>query len=398
MGVKFISGFRGYDNAKQGIRRSVHAGSELTSGGTVLNPSQAFDSQACFVYLNGAMLREGNSGAGGDYVLTGTSTITFNVAVASAASVEVISYNFANPTLPETMIETNTTISSAQSSEHATAVTGASYAQSTDTITKTGAFTNNSVGDVISVTTSPTTNSLATGRYLIKTRTSANAVVLEAMDYSALTFSADSASANINFSQVFSQKVNNLTLINKVMLFLNGMLLVENTDYYRDQQNITMDSTVALQTNAIVAIRNFGSFVFPTSSEVQNSSITIADEGIATLLTSDDLTANVTAVFNLHVSARHATAANDAYRSTNIYCRAEVNVASDCYLHLVSDAGNINTGMELKDAGTYSSISSFTDGKIGIGVTANSDRWSIIMGNRSSHSIVAGFKAIAITN
>ena len=398
MGIKYISGFRGYDNAKQGIRRSVHAGSELTSGGTVLNPSQAFDSQACFVYLNGAMLREGNSGAGGDYVLTGTSTITFNVAVASAASVEVISYNFANPTLPETMIETNTTISSAQSSEHATAVTGASYAQSTDTITKTGAFTNNSVGDVISVTTSPTTNSLATGRYLIKTRTSANAVVLEAMDYSALTFSADSASANINFSQVFSQKVNNLTLINKVLLFLNGMLLVENTDYYRDQQNITMDSTVALQTNAIVAIRNFGSFVFPTSSEVQNSSITIADEGIATLLTSDDLTANVTSVFNLYVSARHATAANDAYRSTNIYCRAEVNVASDCYLHLVSDAGNINTSMELKDAGTYSSISSFTDGKIGIGVTANSDRWSIILGNRSSHSIVAGFKAIAITN
>ena len=54
--------------------------------------------------------------------------------------------------------------------------------------------------------------------------------------------------------------------------------------------------------------------------------------------------------------------------------------------------------MELKDAGTYSSISSFTDGKIGIGVTANADRWSIIMGNRSSHSIVAGFKAIAITN
>ena len=398
MGVKFISGFRGYDNAKQGIRRSMHVGSDLTSGRTVLNPSQAFDSQACFVYLNGVMLKEGNSGAGGDYVLTGTSTITFNVAVAAADVVEVISYNFANPTLPETMIETNTTISAAQSSEHSTAVTGASYAQSTDTITKTGAFTNNSVGDVISVTTSPTTNSLAVGRYLIKTRTSANAVVLEAMDYSALTFSADSASANINFSQVFSQKVNNLTLINKVMLFLNGMLLVENTDYYRDQQNITMDSTVALQTNAIVAIRNFGSFVFPTSSEVQNSSITIADEGIATLLTSDDLTANVTAVFNLYVSARHATATNDAYRSSQIYCRAEVNVASDCYLHLVSDAGNINTGIELKDAGTYSSISSFTDGKIGIGVTADANRWSIIMGNRAGHSIVAGFKAIAITN
>ena len=174
------------------------------------------------------------------------------------------------------------------------------------------------------------------------------------------------------------------------------MLLVENTDYYRDQQNITMDSTVALQTNAIVAIRNFGSFVFPTSSEVQNSSITIADEGIATLLTSDDLTANVTAVFNLYVSARHAT--TDSYRTSNIYCRAEVNVASDCYLHLVSDAGNINTGMELKDAGTYSSISSFTDGKIGIGVTADANRWSIILGNRAGYSIVAGFKAIAITN
>ena len=398
MGVKFISGFRGYDNAKQGIRRSVHAGSELTSGGTVLNPSQAFDSQACFVYLNGALLKEGNSGAGGDYVLTGTSTITFNVAVASAASVEVVSYNFANPTLPETMIETNTTISSAQASEHSTAVTGASYAQATDTITKTGAFTNNSVGDVISVTTSPTTNSLATGRYRIKTRTDANNVILEGMDYSALTYSADSASANINFTQVFSQEVNNLSLINKAMVFLNGMLLVENTDYYRDQQIITIDSTVTLLTNAIVAVRNFGSFVFPSAVEVQNSSITIADEGIATLLTSDDLTANVTSIFNLYVSARHATATNDAYRISNIYCRAEVNVAADCYLHLVSDAGNINTGIELKDAGTYSSISSFTDGKIGIGVTANSDRWSIIMGNRSSHSIVAGFKAIAITN
>ena len=104
MGVKFISGFRGYDNAKQGIRRSVHAGSDFQPGNVILNPSQAFDQQACFVYLNGAMLKEGNSGAGGDYVLTGTSTITFNVAVASAASVEVISYNFANPTLPSSTL------------------------------------------------------------------------------------------------------------------------------------------------------------------------------------------------------------------------------------------------------------------------------------------------------
>ena len=54
--------------------------------------------------------------------------------------------------------------------------------------------------------------------------------------------------------------------------------------------------------------------------------------------------------------------------------------------------------IEVKDAGNYSSISSFTDGKIGIGVTADSNRWSVIMGNRSSHSIIAGFKAQAITN
>ena len=72
MGIKYISGFRGYDNAKQGLRRSVHVGSDLTSGNTVLNPSQAFDQQACFVYLNGAMLKEGTGGDGGDYVLTGT--------------------------------------------------------------------------------------------------------------------------------------------------------------------------------------------------------------------------------------------------------------------------------------------------------------------------------------
>jgi hypothetical protein len=71
MGIKYISGFRGLDNAKQHLRRSTHLGS-AAAGGTVLNPSEAFDQQACFVYLNGAMLREGASGAGGDYVLSGT--------------------------------------------------------------------------------------------------------------------------------------------------------------------------------------------------------------------------------------------------------------------------------------------------------------------------------------
>ena len=72
MGIKYISGFRGADHAKQHLRRSVHLGSALTSGYTVLNPAEAFDQQACFVYLNGALLKEGTSGAGGDYVLTGS--------------------------------------------------------------------------------------------------------------------------------------------------------------------------------------------------------------------------------------------------------------------------------------------------------------------------------------
>ena len=394
MGIKFLSGFRGYDNAKQHLRRSVHAGSELTSSYTVLNPAQAFDQQACFVYLNGVMQKEG-SGANGDYTLSGTSTVTFNTAVATTDVIEVISYNFANPTLPETMIESNTTITSGQASYHNTSVTGASYDASEDTLTKSShGF---SVDDVINVTASPTSNSLATGRYRVKTVTDSSNVVLEGMDFSALTYTAD-ASANVEYSKVHSQRVNNMTLINKVMLFLNGMLLVEDSDYYRDDQYITIDAGVNLLQNAVVAIRNFGSYTTPASTDVSNTSITIADEGVATLLTSDDFTSNTTAVFNLHVSVRHATATNDAYRTAHILIRAEVNVAADCYAHRAYDAGNISDEIEVKDAGNYSSISSFTDGKIGIGVTADSNRWSVVMGNRSSHSIVAGFKAIAITN
>ncbi len=394
MGIKFLSGFRGYDNAKQHLRRSVHAGSELTSSYTVLNPAQAFDQQACFVYLNGVMQKEG-AGANGDYTLSGTSTVTFNTAVATTDVIEVISYNFANPTLPETMIESNTTISSGQASYHNTSVTGASYDASEDTLTKSShGF---SVDDVINVTASPTSNSLATGRYRVKTVTDSSNVVLEGMDFSALTYTAD-ASANVEYSKVHSQRVNNMTLINKVMLFLNGMLLVEDSDYYRDDQYITIDAGVNLLQNAVVAIRNFGSYTTPASTDVSNTSITIADEGVATLLTSDDFTSNTTAVFNLHVSVRHATATNDAYRTAHILIRAEVNVAADCYAHRAYDEGNISDEIEVKDAGNYSSISSFTDGKIGIGVTADSNRWSVVMGNRSSHSIVAGFKAIAITN
>ena len=393
MGIKFLSGFRGYDNAKQHLRRSVHAGSELTSSYTVLNPAQAFDQQACFVYLNGVMQKEG-SGANGDYTLSGTSTVTFNTAVATTDVIEVISYNFANPTLPETIIESNTTITSAQASYHNTSVTGGTYTASSDTLGKSSHGL--SVDDVINVTSQSGTNTITDGRYRVKTVTDSSNVVLEGMDFSALTFSGNGTS--VEYSKVHSQRVNNMTLINKVMLFLNGMLLVEDSDYYRDDQYITIDAGVNLLQNAVVAIRNFGSYTTPASTDVSNTSITIADEGVATLLTSDDFTSNTTAVFNLHVSVRHATATNDAYRTAHILIRAEVNVAADCYAHRAYDAGNISDEIEVKDAGNYSSISSFTDGKIGIGVTADSNRWSVVMGNRSSHSIVAGFKAIAITN
>ena len=393
MGVKFISGFRGYDNAKQHLRRSVHAGSDLTSGNTVLNPSQAFDQQACFVYLNGVMQKEG-SGTAGDYTLSGTSTVTFNSAVATTDVIEVVSYNFANPTLPESMIESDQTITSAQATYHATDVTGATYTASTDTITKSSQDLN--VGDVISVTSASGTNTITTGRYKVKTRTSADAAVLEGMDNSALTFSGDGTA--VAYTKVYSQSVNNLTLINKAMVFLNGMLLVEDTDYFKDQQAITFDSSVNLLQNHVVAVRNIGSYSTPSSTDVSNTSIEIADEGIATLLTADDFTSNVTCVFNLHVSARHATATNDAYRTAHILVRAQTNSASSCYLHRAYDAGNISDEVEVKDAGNYSSISSFTDGKIGIGVTADANRWSVIMGNRAGHSIIAGFKALAITN
>jgi len=393
MGVKFISGFRGYDNAKQHLRRSVHAGSDLTSGNTVLNPSQAFDQQACFVYLNGVMQKEG-SGTAGDYTLSGTSTVTFNSAVATTDVIEVVSYNFANPTLPESMIESDQTITSAQATYHATDVTGATYTASSDTITKSSQDLN--VGDVISVTSASGTNTITTGRYKVKTRTSADAAVLEGMDNSALTFSGDGTA--VAYTKVYSQSVNNLTLINKAMVFLNGMLLVEDTDYFKDQQAITFDSSVNLLQNHVVAVRNIGSYSTPSSTDVSNTSIEIADEGIATLLTADDFTSNVTCVFNLHVSARHATATNDAYRTAHILVRAQTNSASACYLHRAYDAGNISDEVEVKDAGNYSSISSFTDGKIGIGVTADANRWSVVMGNRAGHSIIAGFKALAITN
>ena len=393
MPAQYISGI----NAdKQNLRRSSHLGSDLTSSYTILAAAETFDPQACFVYVNGAMLKEGTTGNGGDYVLSGSSTVTFNVALATTDVIEVISYNFTNSILPETMIETDHVITSANATYHSTAVTGASYAYATDTLTKSSHSL--VVGDVINVTTSPTSNSLAVGRYRVKTVTSSSAVVLTTVNDVALTFSADSASANINYSKVFSLKCNNLTLQSKVLVHFNGMLVVENTDFYRDEQAVTFDATVNLLENAVIAVRHFGSFVFPSSSEVQNSGIVIADESHNILLTSADLTGNTTAVFNLYVSVRHATATEDAYRVSHMLCRVEKNVAADCYLHLVSDAGNINTGMQTKDAGNYSAYSSISDGKIGVGITADSNYWYVYLSNRSGHSIVAGFKAQAITN
>ena len=393
MPAQYISGI----NAdKQNLRRSSHLGSDLTSSYTILAAAETFDPQACFVYVNGAMLKEGTTGNGGDYVLSGVSTVTFNVALATTDVIEVISYNFTNSILPETMIETDHVITSANAAYHSSAVTGASYAYATDTLTKSGHGL--AVGDVINVTTSPTSNSLAVGRYRVKTVTSSSAVILTTVNDVALTFSADSASANINYTKVFSLKCNNLTLQSKVLVHFNGMLVVEGTDFYRDEQAVTFDTTVNLLENAVIAVRHFGSFVFPSSSEVQNSGIVIADESHQILLTSADLTGNTTAVFNLYVSVRHATATEDAYRVSHMLCRVEKNVAADCYLHLVSDAGNINTGMVTKDAGDYSAYSSITNGKVGVGVTADSNYWYVYLSNRSGDPLVAGFKAQAITN
>ena len=392
MPAQYISGI----NAdKQNLRRSSHLGSDLTSSYTILAAAETFDPQACFVYVNGAMLKEGTTGNGGDYVLSGVSTVTFNVALATTDVIEVISYNFTNSILPETMIETDHVITSANAAYHSSAVTGASYAYATDTLTKSGHGL--AVGDVINVTTSPTSNSLAVGRYRAKT-VSGNDVVLTTVNDVALTFSADSASANINYTKVFSLKCNNLTLQSKVLVHFNGMLVVENTDFYRDEQAVTFDATVNLLENAVIAVRHFGSFVFPSSSEIQRSGIVIANDSHEILLTSADLTGNTTAVFNLLVSVRHETATNDAYRTAHILVRAEKNVAADCYLHRAYDAGNISDEIEVKDAGNYSAYSSITDGKIGVGITADSNYWYVYLSNRANYSIVAGFKAQAITN
>ena len=398
MGIKFISGFRGLDNAKQHLRRSTHLGSETTSSSTVLSPSEAFDQQACFVYLNGAMLREGTSGAGGDYVLSGTSTITFNTAVASTDVIEVISYAFQNPTLPQTLKEVDHIVTATNSTAHATSrVTNGDYDTSADTLIKSSHGL--VVGDVINViSATPTSGTTITaGRYLVASVTDSGNVVLQDIDGNALAFANDS-DADVTYDVVFSQLIGGLSAFSHAMVYLNGMLLVENTDYFRDQQRITLDKTVNIATGHQLAIRSFGSFALERETEKQATGITIVDDAHNLILQNTDLTAsNVTATFHLQISYRHVTTTNDAYRIANLFVRAEKAVPADCYLHLVSDAGNIASGLEILDVDDYSAASDLTDGNVGVGITADANGWYVYLVNRAGFSVVAGFKATAIS-
>jgi hypothetical protein len=396
MGIKYISGFRGLDNAKQHLRRSTHLGSATTSSSTVLNPSEAFDQQACFVYLNGAMLREGASGAGGDYVLSGTNTITFNTAVASTDIIEVVSYAFQNPTLPQTMQEIDHAVIASETTLHATPrVTDGDYDTSEDTLIE--ANHGLVVGDVISVISATGTDTIAAGRYKVLTVTDSGNVVLTDIDGNALSFGGDS-DADVTYDVVFSLTVPNLTVVNHAMVYLNGMLLVEDTDYFRDQQRITFDKTVNIATGHQIAIRHFGSYVTAADGEVQRTGITITDETHNLLLSSSDLVNNTTAAFQLQVSVRHVTAATDSYRIANFFVRAEKNVPADCYIHTIADAGNIASTFQILDEDDYSAASDITDGNVGIGITADASGWYVYLSNRAGYSIVAGFKASAISN
>ena len=397
MGIKYISGFRGLDHAKQHLRRSTHLGSAAT-GGTVLNPSEAFDQQACFVYLNGTMLREGTSGNGGDYVLSGTNTITFNTAVAATDLIEVISYAFQNPTLPQTMQEVDYAVIAADETLQATSrVTNGDFTTATDTLVK--ASHGLLVGNVINVisATATTGTTITAGRYKVLTVTDPGNVVLTDIDGNVLAFANDS-DADVTYDVVFSLSVPNLTVVNHAMVYLNGMLLVEDTDYYRDQQQITLDKTVNIATGHQIAIRHFGSYVTAADGEVQRTGITITDDTHNLLLSSSDLINNTTSTFHLQVSVRHVTATNDAYRIANFFVRAEKAVPADCYLHTIADAGNIASTFEVLDENGYSAASDMTDGNVGIGITADASGWYVYLANRAGYSIVAGFKASAISN
>jgi len=397
MGIKFISGFRGLDHAKQHLRRSVHLGSALTSSYTVLSTAEAFDQQACFVYLNGALLKEGTSGAGGDYVLSGTNTVTFNTAVATTDAIEVISYAFQVPSLPETMTEVDHTVTSANETYHSTSFASCTYTTATDLLTTDSSAAHGlAIDDVIDLTVSAVGTSITVGRYRVLTVPSSSTATLVSVDGVALSF-VDNGTG-ITFIRVFNKAIPQLTVVNHIMLFLNGMHLVKDTDYYVEQSSITIDSTVNILEDAVIAVRHFGSFATQVENEFHKNAITIADDTHNILLQSSDLTGNTTAVFHLYVSVRHATATNDAYQVANFIVRAEKAVPADCYLHTIADGGNIGTEFDAVDENAYSTYANVTDGNVGVGVTADANGWYVYLANRSSHSVVAGFKAIAITN
>jgi len=397
MGIKYISGFRGVDHAKQHLRRSVHLGSALTSGYTVLNPAEAFDQQACFVYMNGALLKEGTTVNGGDYVLSGSNTVTFNTAVATTDAIEVISYAFQNPTLPHTMTETDHAVTAANATYHSTSFASCTYTTATDLLTTDSSAAHGlAIGDVISVTVSATATSITLGRYRVLTVPSSSTATLQTVDNASVAF-ADNGTG-ITFIRVFNKAIPQLTVVNHIMLFLNGMHLVKDTDYYVEQASVTIDSTVNLLENAIVAVRHWGSYAIQVENEIHRNAITIADDTHNLLLSNTDLTGNTTAVFQLYVSVRHATATNDAYQAANFIVRAEKAVPADCYLHTIADGGNIGTEFDAVDENAYSTYANVTDGNVGVGITADANGWYVYLANRSNHSVVAGFKAIAITN
>jgi hypothetical protein len=375
----------------------VHLGSALTSGYTVLNPAEAFDQQACFVYMNGALLKEGTTGAGGDYVLSGTSTITFNVAVATTDAIEVISYAFQSPSLPETMTEVDHTVTSANETYHSTSFASCTYTTASDTLTTDSSAAHGlAIDDVIDLTVSAVGTSITVGRYRVLTVPSSSTVTLVSVDGVALSFVDDGT--GITFIRVFNKAIPQLTVVNHIMLFLNGMHLVKDTDYYVEQASVTIDSTVNLLENAIVAVRHWGSYAIQVENEIHRNAITIADDTHNLLIQSSDLTGNTTAVFQLWVSVRHSTATNDAYRTSHVLVRAEKAVPADCYLHRAADAGNIGTDLQVVDTNSYSTHANVTDGNIGVGITADASGWYVYLANRSGHSVVAGFKALAITN
>jgi hypothetical protein len=399
MGIRYISGFKGIDNAKQNLRRSTHLGS-AAAGGTVLSPSQAFDPQATFVYLNGTMLREGTTGNGGDYVLTGTNTITFNTAVASTDLIEVVSYAFSNPTLPQTLREVDYAVVAADATLSATSrVTDGDYDAGTFTLTKSShGLILGGVISVISATATSGSDTISAGRYKVGSVTSANAVVLTNMDGSVLTFANDSDS-DVIYDSVFTKEVEGIANTNHTQVYLNGMFLVQNTDYFSDTRNITLDKTVNIATGHQIAIRSFGSVTPDRESEKQGTGITILDETHNRIMISTDLpTANITTTFQLQVSVRHATATNDAYRIANFFVRAEKNVPADCYIHTIADAGNIASVFQVLDEDDYSAYDDITNGNVGLGITADANGWYVYLSNRAGYSIVAGFKATAISN